>query len=106
MNCALKKLITSISSGASRDLVALLLGLQLIILALLAIPMVSSAALPLASSIAQMAWDQFSTPSPPSPAGDLTIGVLRMWSRHVVEVELPRIRDFMARVTCTIDFAI
>ncbi len=98
MNCALRKLIGSISSETSRNLIAILFALQLIIVALLAVPMFSDAALSFATSMGQMAWDQLSTPSPPAPAGDLTIRVLKMWSNHFVEVELPRIRDVMARI--------
>ena len=43
------------------------------------------------SALAQLGWDQLFSPSPPTPAGDLTPRVIRTWASHVAEVELPRL---------------
>ena len=43
------------------------------------------------SALAQLGWDQLFSPSPPTPAGDITAWVIRIWTSHVAEVELPRL---------------
>ena len=44
------------------------------------------------SALTQLGWDQLFSPSPPTPAGDITPQVIRIWTNHVAEVELPRLR--------------
>jgi len=40
-----------------------------------------------------LAWDQMSSPGPHAPAGDLTLPVIKIWTTHVVEVVVPRVRS-------------
>ena len=50
------------------------------------------------SVLTQLGWDQLFSPSPPTPAGDITLRVIRIWTSHLAEVELPRLRHWAARV--------
>ena len=46
-----------------------------------------------AASLGDLIWDQFSTPSPPAPAGNLTFWLLKVWTDYIIEVELLRFRN-------------
>ena len=93
MDCSFKKLRTLIIRAGEQILVMSVTALHLIICALLTIPDSVSA-----SSLTDLVRDQFSTPSPRAPAGDLTFWLLKIWADHIVELELPRFRNLFSEV--------
>ena len=88
MDRLLKELRTLIVRAGEQILVASVLASHLIAVAILTIPDSLSV-----TSISDLVWDQFSTPSPHAPAGDLTFRLLKIWTDHIVDVELPRFRN-------------
>jgi len=87
MDCSFKKLRTLIIRAGEQILVASVLAFYLIVIAMLTIP--DSLSL---TSLSDLVWDQFSTPSPHAPAGDVTFKLLKIWADHLIDVEIPRIR--------------
>jgi len=104
MEFELKKLGRMIATASPRALIATLVAIHVIVVAILAIPEFNCVAISSATSLGHLAWSQLSTPSPPTPAGDITMRLIRTWSNQVLEVEIPRFRKF-AR-SRTIDVAI
>jgi hypothetical protein len=90
----LKKLGRVIAIASPRVLVALLVAIHVIVVAILAVPELNRLAIFSASSLGHFAWSQLSSPSPPTPAGNITMDVIRIWSNHFLEVEVPRALDF------------
>ncbi|HSU90779.1 MAG TPA: hypothetical protein VLI44_04980, partial [Sporolactobacillaceae bacterium] len=74
-------------------LVASVLAFHVIVFALLTIP----ESICSATWLGDLIWDQFSTPCPHAPAGDLTLRLIKIWTNHVVEIELPQFPDLAAR---------
>jgi hypothetical protein len=93
MDLLFEKLRRLIIRAGEQILVMGVTAFYLIIFALLTIPDSVSA-----SSLADLVWDQFSTPSPRAPAGDLTFWLLKIWAYHIVDVELPRFRNLFSEV--------
>ncbi|HYL60751.1 MAG TPA: hypothetical protein VEU51_17935 [Candidatus Acidoferrales bacterium] len=91
---ALRKLNVVLVSAGPKAVVAILLAIHVIVLAMFAVPMVNTVAISSASSLGHLAWSQLSTPGPPTPAGDITIKLIRIWWNHVREVEIPRLVKF------------
>ena len=94
MEFALKKLSRIVATVSPRALIATLVAIHVVVLAILAIPEVNCLAMSSATSLGHVVWSQFSTPSPPTPAGDITMRLIRTWSNHVLEVEIPRSLKF------------
>jgi hypothetical protein len=94
MDHSFKKLRTLIIRAGEQVLVASVLAVHLIAVAILTIPDSLSV-----TSMGDLVWDQFSTPSPHAPAGDLTFKLLKIWLDHVIDVEIPRIRSISAVAT-------
>ena len=90
MNFALKNLSRIVATASPRALVATLVAIHMIGIVILAFPEVHSALMSYATSLGHLAWSQLSTPGPPTPAGDITMKVIRIWWNHVLEVEIPR----------------
>jgi hypothetical protein len=93
MDRLVEKLRPLIISACEQILVASVLAFQVITFALLTIPQSVSVA-----SLVDLVWDQFSTPSPRAPAGDLTFRLLKIWTDHVIDVELPQFRNLFQRL--------
>ena len=87
----IKKLRDLIRSGGEQVLVASVMAFHVIVFALLTIP----ESITSATSLGDLAWDQLSSPSPHAPAGDLTFQLIKFWTNHVVDVELPRFRNLL-----------
>jgi hypothetical protein len=64
----------------------------LTILGSLAVSELSDTVASAVSALAQSGWHQLFSPSPPTPAGDITARVIKIWISHVAEVELPKLR--------------
>src|ERR1700687_2668807 len=79
--------------ASEQVLVGIVLAFHVTVFALLTIPESISSA----TSLGGLAWDQLSSPSPHAPAGDLTFRLFRIWTNHVVDVEIPRFRNLAAR---------
>jgi hypothetical protein len=94
MNFAIKNLSRIVATASPRALVATLVAIHMIGVVLLAFPEVNSALMSYATSFRHFAWSQLSTPGPPTPAGDITMKVIRIWWNHVLEVEIPRFAMF------------
>jgi hypothetical protein len=94
MEFAFKRLSRMIATTSPRALVATLVAIHLIVVAILAVPEFNCVAMSSATSLGHMAWSQLSTPSPPTPAGDITMRLIRIWSNHFLEVEIPRFLRF------------
>lgn len=94
MGIAVEKLSRIIATASPRMLVAILLAIHLIVVAILAVPELNCVAISSATSLGHMAWSQLSTPSPPTPAGGITMRLIGIWSNHVLEVEIPRVLRF------------
>jgi hypothetical protein len=88
-----KKVRILIVSACEQFIVASVQGFHAIFFALVTIPECICSV----TSLSQMAWDQVSSPSPHAPAGDLTLPVIKIWTNHVVEIELPRFRNLVVR---------
>lgn len=93
MDLLLEKLRGLIISASEQILVAIVLAFHVITFALLTIP----ESITSATSLGELLWDQFSSPSPHLPAGDLTFRLIKIWTNHVVDVEIPRVRNLAAR---------
>lgn len=93
MDRLIEKLRRLIISACEQVLVASVLAFHVITFALLTIP----ESIASATSLGDLIWDQFSTPSPHLPAGDLTFQLIKIWTNHVVDVELPRFADLATR---------
>jgi hypothetical protein len=91
MDRSFKKLRTLIIRAGEQILVASVLAFHLIAVAILTVPDSLSV-----TSLADLVWDQFSTPSPHAPAGDITFELLKIWADHIIDVEIPRIRSISA----------
>jgi hypothetical protein len=91
MKLALRRLSVVLASAGPRALVAILVAIHVIVIAMFAVPMVNTVAISSASSLGHLAWSQLSTPGPPTPAGDITMKLIRIWWNHFVEVEIPRL---------------
>ena len=91
MDRLFKKLRSLIIRAGEQILVASVLAFYLILVAMLTIP--DSLSL---ISLSDLVWDQFSTPSPHAPAGDVTFKLLKIWADHIFDVEVPRIRCISA----------
>jgi hypothetical protein len=98
MNYAPEKLRRIIVSLPARVPEGTLLAMDAVIVLLVLVPILalSDAASSAVSSFLQLVWDQLSTPSPPMPAGDLTMQLLKTWALYVVEVKFPRLREIGA----------
>jgi hypothetical protein len=94
MTLVLKKLSNTVTPTSPRALVALLLVIHVIAAAIIASPEVNCAAIISVKSIGHFAWSQLSSPSPPAPAGNITMKVVQMWANHFLEVEIPRLLKF------------
>jgi hypothetical protein len=79
--------------ASEQVLVGIVLAFHVTVFALLTIPESISSA----TSLGGLVWDQLSSPSPHAPAGDLTFRLFRLWTNHVVDVEIPRFRNLAAR---------
>jgi hypothetical protein len=93
MDRLFEKVHPLIIRASEQVLVGIVLAFHVIVFALLTIPESISSA----TSLGELVWDQFSTPSPHVPAGDLTFRLIKIWTNHVVDVELPRFRNLAAR---------
>lgn len=89
-----EKLGNLIISAGEQFLVASVQAFHAIVFALLTIPESISSA----TSLGELAWDQLSSPGPHAPAGDLTFRLIKIWTNHVVDVELPRFRKLAAGI--------
>src|SRR5216684_2720818 len=96
MNNSLKKLTSIATNSSNRVLLAAVVAIQVIVIALIAFASFRCAVESFTIYVGQLAWNQLSTPSPPTPAGDITMQVIRIWMNHVVEVKLPQILQAMA----------
>jgi len=94
LNFAPKKLDRVIAIANPRALVAMLVAVHLILVAILAVPELNRVVTCSASSLGHLAWSQLSSPSPPTPAGNITMSLIRIWANHLLEVEVPRALDF------------
>ncbi len=88
MNYVRNNLEIFISNAIQQAIVATVLT----ILGSLAVSELSDTIASAVSALAQLGWVQLFSPSPPTPAGDITLRVIRIWTSHVAEVELPRLR--------------
>ncbi len=88
-----QKLRNLIISVSEQFLAASVQVFQAIVFALLTIPESISSA----TSLGDLAWDQLLSPGPHAPAGDLSFRLIRIWTNHVVEVELPQFRNLAVR---------
>jgi hypothetical protein len=91
MNYVLKNLGSIIGNASPQAIVATVLAMHVAVLALLAVHELGCT---IASSLiwlGQLGWDQLSSPSPPMPAGDITMRLLRVWANHIIEVEVPKL---------------
>ena len=96
MDLALVKLGCVSSSESTQLIVVAALAIETaIVLLTTAVPDFGCTFVSFATSLGQTVWVQLSTPSPPMPAGDITIRLIRMWLNHAVEVELPRLRSLV-----------
>lgn len=93
MERLIEKLRCLITSASEQVLVASVVAFYVIAFALLTMPESVSCA----TSLRDLAWDQLSTPNPQTPAGDLTFRLIQIWMNHVVDVELPRVRNLARR---------
>jgi hypothetical protein len=91
MDRLIEKLGPLIIGTCEQVLVASVLAFYLITFALLTIP----ESITCATSLGQLVWDQFSTPNPYLPAGNLTFRLIKTWTNHVVDVELARVRNLV-----------
>jgi hypothetical protein len=91
MDRLLKKLRALTVRAGEQILVASVLAFHLIAVAILTIPDSLSV-----TSLGDLVWDQFSTPGPHAPAGDVTFKLLKIWADHIIDVEIPRIRSISA----------
>jgi hypothetical protein len=81
-----------ISSDSTQVIVVAALAIEAaIVLITTAVPDFGCALLSSATSLGRTVWDQLSTPSPPMPAGDITLRLIRIWLNHAIEVELPQL---------------
>ena len=106
MNYVLKKLLVILGNTSPQAIVATVLATHVAILALRAVPELSCT---IASSLiwfAELGRDHLSSPNPPAPAGDITLRVIRIWTNHVAEVELPRLRLAAARIDCEVNLTV
>ena len=94
MNFALKKPGGVIAIASPRALLAMLVAVHLIVVAILAVPELNRVVMCSASSLGHLAWSQLSSPNPPTPAGNVTMSLIRIWANHLLEVEMPRALDF------------
>jgi hypothetical protein len=93
MDLLLEKVRPLMIYASEQVLVGIVLAFHVTVFALLTIPESISSA----TSLGGLAWDQLSSPSPHAPAGDLTFRLFRIWTNHVVDVEIPRFRNLAAR---------
>ena len=89
MELIAKKIRNLIVSACEQFIVASVQGFHAFVFALLTVPECICSA----TSISQLAWDQMSSPGPHAPAGDLTLQAIKIWTNHVVEVVVPRVRS-------------
>ena len=94
MNCVRNNLDIFISYAIQQAIVATVLT----IIGSLAVSELSDTIASAVSALAQFGWDQLFSPSPPTPAGDITQQAIRIWTNHVAEVEFPRLRFATASV--------
>jgi len=95
MNYVLKKLNSIIGNASPQAIVATVLAMHLAVLASVVVPELSCTIGSSLIWLGQLGWDQLSSPSPPTPAGDITMRVIRIWTNHVAEVELPQLRALL-----------
>jgi hypothetical protein len=106
MNYVLKKLSDIIGNASPQATIATILATHVAVLALLAVPELSCTIASSLIGLGELGWDQLSSPSPPTPAGDITLRVIRIWTNHVAEVELPRLRLAVARIDCEMEVTV
>src|SRR5712692_498980 len=94
MNYVLENLrrITITNNPRIRVAAVLVTVAIIILFRLLSVPTFFNAKNSGVTTFLQFVWDQVSSPSPPAPAGNLTMRLIRMWSLHFVEVTLPELR--------------
>ena len=100
MNYVLKMPSRIIGNASPQAVVATVLATHVAVLALLAVPEMSRTIVSSLIWLGELGWDQLSSPTPPTPAGDITPRVIRIWTNHVAEVELPRLLLAVARIDC------
>jgi hypothetical protein len=93
MDLVFEKVRPFVTYVGEQVLVGIVLAFHVTVFALLTIPESISSA----TSLGGLVWDQLSSPSPHAPAGDLTFRLFRIWTNHVVDVEIPRFRSLAAR---------
>jgi hypothetical protein len=98
MELLAEKIRDLIVSVCEHFIVASVQGFHAIVFALLTVPECISSA----TSISHLAWDQVSSPSPHAPAGDLTLHLIKIWTNHVVEVVVPRVRSRATQADLTL----
>jgi hypothetical protein len=94
MELIAEKIRNLIVSACEQFIVASVQGFHAIVFALLTVPECICSA----TSISHLVWDQMSSPGPHAPAGDLTLPVIKIWTNHVVEVVVPRVRSRVTEV--------
>ena len=93
MDLAFEKVRPFVIHAGEQVLVGIVLAFHVTVFALLTIPESITSVV----SLGELAWDQLSSPGPHAPAGDLSFRLFKIWTSHVVDVELPRFRNFAAR---------
>src|SRR5271167_4678215 len=83
----------AVATASPRALVATILTIHVIVVVLLAVPEFRFAAVTCTTSLGHIVWNHVFSPSPPTPAGGITMSVIRSWSNHIIEVEFPRLRQ-------------
>src|SRR6266404_7901171 len=89
MDNLFKKIRPLMIDASEQVLVGIVLAFHVTVFALLTIP--ESVSSP--TSLGGLAWDQLSSPGPHAPAGDLSLRLFKIWTSHVVDVELARFRN-------------
>jgi hypothetical protein len=87
MHRYIKNLRHLIVRAGQQVVVAIILAFHVIAFALLTIP----ESITSATSLSDLAWDQLSSPSPNSPAGNLSFRLIMCWMNHIDEVIIPRL---------------
>ncbi len=81
------------AAAGPRALIAIMLTIHVMVVVLLAVPAFRCVAVSCTTSLGHIVWNHVSSPSAPRPAGDLTMSLIKLWSNHILEVELPWLRQ-------------
>jgi len=101
MDRLFEELRTLIRSAGEQVLVATVLAFYVIVFAILTIPESISSV----TSLGELAWDQLSSPSPQAPT-DLTFRLIKIWTNHLVDVQVPRLRYLTTRFDWKLAFSL